>query len=137
MTRSRRIALPLLAAAGVGACMDAPTEPKAAAPVETAATVSADAVPGLSLAVEDARLRVIPALGGSPSARALGGAFERLQRALFTGDEAAAATASADARAALATLAEEQPAAAVDLASVALVLEARAVQSGTARRAEP
>ncbi|HEX2205168.1 MAG TPA: hypothetical protein VHG91_17785 [Longimicrobium sp.] len=120
MRRSRRIAVPLLASAALGACIDAPTAPEMAPP-PAALSLSAeggyDPVAGLAAAVGDASTRVIPTLTGAES---VGAAFTGLAAAVSAGDAGGARSASAAARQALGALEGADPA---EVAALQMVLD--------------
>ena len=110
MKRSPRLALPLIAA-GVAACADTPTTP-AAAPTKPQADVTAAAVdlrPGLALAVDDARDRVIPTLGDAGAVRAVDRTFAALGDAVRSGDTQAVRDAIDAANGALTALGRTAP----------------------------
>lgn len=91
MKRSPRLAVPLLAA-GLGACMDAPTAPVAspgAARDASPAAAAFDLKAGLALAADDAASRVIPTLGQGRATPAVSAAFSSLAAALRSGDAGA------------------------------------------------
>ena len=91
MKRSPRLAVPLLAA-GLGACMDAPTAPvKPPSPEHDASPSAAafDLKAGLADAADDAVIRVIPTLGDSHAAPAVAAAFRSLAAAARSGDAGA------------------------------------------------
>jgi predicted metal-dependent phosphoesterase TrpH len=128
MKRSRRIALPLLAAGLGAACApDAPTPTESAAqaaldlvPVEAPAF---DAVEGLQLAVDDAVGRVLPTLGVSQAVSDADAAFDALAAALATSTAADVRTAAAAARTAVDAL-ETAGADEIEVAGLRLVLDA-------------
>lgn len=132
MKRSRRIALPLLAAGLGAACA-----PDAPAPTESAAEATLDAAPleapaydaveGLRLAVDDAVGRVLPTLGVSQAVTDADAAFDALAAALDTGTAADVRTAAAAARTAVDAL-ETAGADEVEVAGLRLVLDAADVQ---------
>lgn len=120
MKRSRRIAVPLLAAAALGACSDIPTAPAAAPPTAAFDVVPEggyDPVAGLAAAIDDAGTRVIPTFTGAGPVSA---AFGSLAAAVSAGDAEGARGASAAARAALGALEGADP---VEVAALAMVLD--------------
>ena len=127
MKRSRRIALPLLAA-GLGACVpDSPTLPPADAPALDVSAESGSAyaaAAGLAEAADDAATRVLPTLGASQAASDATAAFAALAAAAGSDDGAGARTAAASARAAVDALEAADPeVSGVELAALRLVLD--------------
>src|SRR6185503_2299713 len=90
MKRSPRLAVPLLAA-GLSACMDAPTTPAAPPDAERSASPAPafDLKAGLAAAADDAVSRVIPSLGDGRAAAAVSAAFASLATAARSGDAGA------------------------------------------------
>jgi len=104
------LAVPLIAA-GLAACTDNLTAPTAPPP-RPAGDVSAaayDLKAGLVLAVEDARGRVIPTLGGGGVLRGLDNAFAALADAVRSGNPGAVRDALGDATGALNALQRSTP----------------------------
>src|SRR3954465_370087 len=91
MKRSPRLAVPLLAA-GLGACMDAPTAPVKPPSPEHDASPSAAALDpkaGLADAAHHAPVGVTPPRGASPAAPGVAAAFRSLAAAARSGDAGA------------------------------------------------
>jgi hypothetical protein len=118
------LAVPLIAA-GLAACADNPATPLA--PLSgSAAEVSAAAInlrPGLALAVDDARSRVIPTLGTTGAIRGVDHTFAALADAVRSGDTAAVRDAIAGATGTLNALERSAPDTdPVEVAALRLVL---------------
>ena len=96
---ARCVVLGLLLALGLGSCeRDAPTEAERTVPARDSTWV-AD-VAGFSVAVQDVRSRILPALGNGAGLEALGSALRELERTLSESDAAALETALGRAHAA-------------------------------------
>jgi hypothetical protein len=87
MKRSR-LTIPLIAA-GLGACVDAPTTPRAAPTPAGDITATFDLKAGLATAVDDARSRVIPTLGTTGAINGVDRTFAALGDAVRSGNPAA------------------------------------------------
>ncbi|HEU0299393.1 MAG TPA: hypothetical protein VFR37_08065 [Longimicrobium sp.] len=119
-----RLAVPLVAA-GLAACTDT-VAPPTAPPPETIHDVSAATFnlrAGLVLAVDDARSRVIPALGSSGAIRGVDQTFAVLADAVRSGDTGAVRDAIDGARGTLNALEHTAPGTSpVEVAALRLVL---------------
>ena len=104
------LAIPLVAA-GLAACADSPTRPAVAppAPAGDLSAAAADLRPGLALAVDDARSRVISTLGTSGAIRGVDQTFAVLAAAVRSGDRAAVRDAIAGATGTLNALERSAP----------------------------
>ena len=109
MKRSTGLAVPLIAA-GLSACADTPTVP-AAAPARPAMVeiMAVDLKPGLAIAADDARERVIPTLGDARAIRSVDNAFRSLGDAVRANDAAAVRDAIDQANGALRALVRSAP----------------------------
>lgn len=118
------LAVPLIAAA-LAACTDAP--PTLTAPTARPFAELSEAAltlrPGLALAVDDARSRVIPTLGTTGAVRGVDQAFAVLANAVRSGDTAAVRDAIAGASGTLNALEHSAPDTnPVEVAALRLVL---------------